>query len=47
MPRPLNVACLQTRPQPTMETALAETLPLATEAVSNGAQMLFQIGGVV
>ncbi|MEM6587473.1 MAG: carbon-nitrogen hydrolase family protein [Pseudomonadota bacterium] len=50
MPRPLNVACLQTRPQPTMETALAETLPLAESAVSNGAQMLFlpeYCGGLV
>ena len=41
MPRLLNVACLQTRPQPDMATALHEALPLAEEAISNGAQVLF------
>ncbi|WP_170476526.1 carbon-nitrogen hydrolase family protein [Ruegeria arenilitoris] len=41
MPRPLNIACLQTRPMPTMESALAEVLPMAEAAVLAGAQMLF------
>ena len=41
MARPLHIACLQTRPMPTMETALAEALPMAEAAVRAGAQMLF------
>lgn len=41
MPRPLHIACLQTRPMPTMETALAEALPMAEAAAQAGAQMLF------
>ena len=41
MVRPLNIACLQTRPKPTMESALAEALPMAEAAVRAGAQMLF------
>lgn len=41
MPRPLHIACLQTRPMPTMEAALKEALPLAEAAVRAGAQMLF------
>lgn len=41
MPRPLHIACLQTRPMPTIETALAEALPMAEAAVQAGAQMLF------
>lgn len=41
MPRLLNVACLQTRPQPDMAAALDEARPLAQEAIANGAQMLF------
>ena len=41
MPRPLHIACLQTRPMPTMEAALAETLPMAAAAVGAGAQILF------
>ena len=41
MPRLLNVACLQTRPQADMATALDEACPLAEAAIANGAQMLF------
>ena len=41
MPRPLHIACLQTRPMPTMETALAEALPMAEAAVRAGAKVLF------
>ncbi len=41
MPRPLHIACLQTRPMPTMETALSEALPLAEAAARAGAEMLF------
>ncbi len=41
MPRPLNIACLQTRPVPDMEAAIAEALPLAEKAVRGGAEMLF------
>ncbi|MGV6846921.1 MAG: carbon-nitrogen hydrolase family protein [Marinibacterium sp.] len=41
MPRPLKIACLQTRPMPTMETAQAEVLPMADAAVRAGAQILF------
>ncbi|WP_324753471.1 carbon-nitrogen hydrolase family protein [Roseovarius sp. Pro17] len=41
MPRPLNIACLQLRPMPTMEAALDELLPLAEKAVAGGAQILF------
>ncbi|MEM9238866.1 MAG: nitrilase-related carbon-nitrogen hydrolase, partial [Pseudomonadota bacterium] len=41
MPRLLNVACLQTRPQPNMPSALEEAYPLAEAAIANGAQMLF------
>lgn len=50
MPRPVHIACLQTRPMPTMETALAEALPMAEAAVNAGAQMLFlpeYCGGLV
>ncbi len=36
----LNIACLQTRPMPDFETALAEALSLARAAVANGAQFL-------
>ncbi|MFD0860246.1 carbon-nitrogen hydrolase family protein [Roseovarius aquimarinus] len=39
--RPLDIACLQLRPVPSMEEALDEALPLAREAVSGGARMLF------
>lgn len=41
MPRPLHIACLQTRPMPTMEAALAEVLPMAEAAARAGARMLF------
>ena len=41
MSRPLDIACLQTRPMPTMEAALKEALPLAEAAARAGAQMLF------
>jgi predicted amidohydrolase len=40
MPRPLTVACLQTRPMPDFETATAEVLTLAGQAVAEGAQLL-------
>ena len=41
MPRPLDIACLQLRPMPDMDAALSEALPLASDAVAGGAQMLF------
>lgn len=41
MPRPLRIACLQTRPMPDMKAALGEALPLAEAARENGAQILF------
>ncbi len=41
MARPLHIACLQTRPMPTMDTALAEALPMCEAAAGAGAQMLF------
>lgn len=50
MARPLNIACLQTRPTPTMETALAEVMPMADAAARAGAQILFlpeYCGGLV
>ena len=37
----LHIACLQTRPQPTMEAAIDEAIPMAEAAVDAGAQMLF------
>lgn len=40
MTRPLNIACLQTRPKPDFQTALEEALALAKTAVANGAQLL-------
>lgn len=40
MPRTLNIACLQTRPQPDFESALAEALTLAEKASNAGAQVL-------
>ncbi|WP_281968573.1 carbon-nitrogen hydrolase family protein [Roseovarius nanhaiticus] len=39
--RPLDIACLQLRPMPSMEEALDEALPLAREAAQGGAQMIF------
>jgi predicted amidohydrolase len=41
MTRQLNIACLQTRPMPNFEAALAEALPLAEQAVKTGASFLF------
>ncbi|RMF41374.1 MAG: carbon-nitrogen hydrolase family protein [Alphaproteobacteria bacterium] len=41
MPRPLDIACLQTRPMPDFDSALEEALPLADAAVTAGARMLF------
>ena len=41
MARPLDIACLQTRPQPDVDAALDEALPMANAAVDAGAQMLF------
>lgn len=41
MPRPLHIACLQTRPIATMDGAIDEAMPMAEAAVQAGAQMLF------
>ncbi|NKW71448.1 carbon-nitrogen hydrolase family protein [Rhodobacteraceae bacterium R_SAG10] len=41
MARALNIACLQTRPMPDFDSALAEALPLAEQAVQAGARVLF------
>ncbi|MEM7179143.1 MAG: carbon-nitrogen hydrolase family protein [Pseudomonadota bacterium] len=40
MPRPITIACLQTRPMPDFETAVAEALGLAEQAVGQGAEFL-------
>ena len=40
MARPLTIACLQTRPMPDFDSAIAEALPLARQAVDDGAQLL-------
>ena len=40
MPRPLTVACLQTRPMPDFERATAEAMGLAEKAVAAGAEFL-------
>jgi deaminated glutathione amidase len=40
MARPLNVACLQTRPMPDFDTAIGEALPLARQATGSGAELL-------
>jgi predicted amidohydrolase len=40
MTRSINVACLQTRPQPDFAPALAEALDLAAHAVAGGAEFL-------
>ncbi|MEM1300620.1 MAG: carbon-nitrogen hydrolase family protein [Pseudomonadota bacterium] len=40
MPRPLTVACLQTRPMPDFESAVAEAMGLAEQAVAEGAEFL-------
>lgn len=50
MTRFVDIACLQTRPQPGFESAFNEALPLAKEAVDAGAQVLFlpeYCGGLV
>ncbi|MEM6481583.1 MAG: carbon-nitrogen hydrolase family protein [Pseudomonadota bacterium] len=50
MARPVDLACLQTRPRPDFATALDEALPLSKEAVASGAQILFlpeYCGGLV
>lgn len=50
MMRPLNIACLQTRPRPDMASAIDEAMPLAEAAVLAGAEMLFlpeYCGGLV
>lgn len=41
MPRPLDIACLQTRPMPDFASALDEVMPLASSAVGAGADILF------
>ena len=46
----LDIACLQTRPMPDFDTAIAEAMPLAEAAVQAGAEMLFlpeYCGGLV
>lgn len=40
MARPLTIACLQTRPMPDFDSAIAEALGLAARAVADGAQLL-------
>ena len=41
MPRPLDIACLQTRPMPDFAQALDEAMPLANSAATAGADILF------
>lgn len=41
MPRLLDIACLQTRPMPTMAAAIDEAMPLAEAAADAGARMVF------
>ncbi|QFT94531.1 2-oxoglutaramate amidase [Roseovarius sp. THAF9] len=41
MTRPINIACLQTRPMPDFASAWTEARPLAEQAVADGAQVLF------
>lgn len=41
MSRPLDIACLQTRPMPDFRSALDEAKPLANAAVQAGADILF------
>ena len=41
MARPFHIACLQTRPMPSMETAIGEVVPMAEMAARAGAEMLF------
>ncbi len=41
MARPLDIACLQTRPMPDFQSALDEAMPLAEAAAKAGADILF------
>jgi len=41
MARPLDIACLQTRPMPDFQSALDEVMPLAQSAAKAGADILF------
>lgn len=41
MARMINIACLQTRPMPDFQSAIAEALSLAQKAVQGGADLLF------
>ena len=41
MPRPVDIACLQTRPMPDFRSALDEAMSLAEAAVQAGADVLF------
>lgn len=50
MPRPVDIACLQTKPMPDFRSALAHALELADHAVGSGAQILMlpeYCGGLV
>ncbi len=40
MKRLLNIACLQTSPQPDFQTALEQALSLAEEAATSGAELI-------
>ncbi len=40
MPRPLHIACPQTRPMPDFQSALEEAMPLAEAAIEAGADFL-------
>ncbi|KNG93524.1 carbon-nitrogen hydrolase family protein [Pseudaestuariivita atlantica] len=41
MPRPLHIACLQTRPMPDFASAIDEAVPMAHAAANAGADILF------
>ena len=41
MVRPLHIACLQTRPMPTIAAAIEEAVPMIQDAASAGAQIVF------
>ena len=41
MPRPLHIACLQTRPMATMGEAIDEAVPMVDASAQAGAEMLF------
>lgn len=40
MPRPLHIACLQTRPMPDFQSAMDEAMPLAESALKAGAKFI-------